>query len=83
LNIYSLSLHSVNICIISYNVLIYKILFVTYNKLLKGTYINYNAIEFLRHIAFNSNIYKGVLFLVYKVYNRFNKYTYKWVFKCN
>jgi hypothetical protein len=83
LDVYSLSLHSVNIYIISYSVLIYKVLSITYNKLLKGIYINYNTIEFLRYIVFSSNIYKGVLFLVYKVYNKFNKYTYKWVFKCN
>jgi hypothetical protein len=83
LNVYSPSLYSVNIYIIGYNILIYKVLFVTYNRLLKGTYINYNIIEFLRHIAFNSDIYKGVLFLVRKVYNGFNKYAYKWVFKCN
>jgi hypothetical protein len=77
LNIYSLSLYSVNICIISYSVFIYKVLFITYSKLLKGIYINYNTIEFLKYIAFSNNIYKGVLFLVYKVYNEFNKYTYK------
>ena len=83
MDIYSPSLYSINIYIISYSVLIYKILFITYNRLLKGTYINYNTIEFLRYIVFNSDIYKGVLFLVYKVYNKFNKYAYKWVFKCN
>jgi hypothetical protein len=83
LNIYSLSLYSVNIYIISYSILIYKVLFITYNRLLKGTYINYNTIEFLKYIAFSSDIYKGVLFLVCKVYNGFNKYIYKWVFKYN
>jgi hypothetical protein len=83
LDVYSLSLYSVNIYIISYNVFIYKVLFITYSKLLKGIYINYNTIEFLKYIAFNSNIYKGVLFLVCKVCNKFNKYIYKWVFKCN
>jgi hypothetical protein len=77
LNVYSLSLYSVNIYIINYSVLIYKVLFITYNKLLKSTYINYNAIEFLKYIAFSSNIYKGVLFLICKVYNKFNKYAYK------
>ena len=77
MNIYSLNLYSINIYIICYNVFIYKVLFITYSKLLKGTYINYNAIEFLKYIAFNSNIYKGVLFLVYNVYNRFNKCIYK------
>jgi hypothetical protein len=76
-------LHNVNIYIISYSILIYKVLFITYNKLFKGIYINYNAIEFLKYIAFSSNIYKGVLFLVYKVYNGFNKCAYKWGFKCN
>jgi hypothetical protein len=83
LNVYSPSLHSVNIYIIGYSVLIYKVLSITYNRLLKGTYINYNTIEFLRYIAFSSNICKRVLFLVYKVYNGFNKCIYKWVFKCN
>ena len=42
----------------SYNVLIYKILSITYNRLLRSIYINYNTIEFLRYIAFNNNIYK-------------------------
>jgi hypothetical protein len=56
---------------------------ITYSRLLKGIYINYNAIEFLGYIAFSSNIYKGVLFLVCKVCNKSNRYTYKWVFKCN
>jgi hypothetical protein len=83
LNVYSPSLYNVNIYIVSYSVLIYKVLFITYNGLFKGIYINYYTIEFLKYIVFNSNIYKGVLFLVYNVYNRFNKYTYKWVFKCN
>jgi hypothetical protein len=83
LDVYSPSLYSVNIHIVSYSVLIYKVLFITCNRLLKGTYINYNTIEFLRHIVFNSNIYKGVLFLVCKVCNKFNKCAYKWVFKYN
>jgi hypothetical protein len=52
-------------------------LFITYNKLLKSTYINYNIIEFLRHIVFSNNIYKQVLFPVYKVCNKSNKYAYK------
>jgi hypothetical protein len=77
LDVYGPSLHSINIYIISYSILIYKVLFITYNRLLKGTYINYNTIEFLGYIAFSSNIYKGVLFLVYKVYNKFNKCIYK------
>ena len=77
MDVYSLSLHSINIYIISYNILIYKVLFITYNKLFKGTYINYYIIEFLKYIAFNSNIYKGVLFLVYNIYNKFNKCAYK------
>jgi hypothetical protein len=83
LDVYGPSLYSVNICIIGYSVLIYKVLFITYSRLLKGTYINYNTIEFLKYIVFSSNVYKGVLFLVYKVYNGSNKYTYRWVFKCN
>jgi hypothetical protein len=83
LDIYSLSLYNINIYIISYSVLIYKVLFITYNKLFKSTYINYYIIELLRYIVFNSNIYKEVLFLVYNVYNKFNKYIYKWVFKYN
>jgi hypothetical protein len=83
LDVYSPSLYSVNIYIVGYSVLIYKVLFVTYNRLLKGTYINYNTIEFLRYIAFSNNIYKGVLFLIYKVCNKSNKCAYKWVFRCN
>jgi hypothetical protein len=70
-------LHSVNIYIIRYNILIYKVLSITCNRLLKSTYINYNTIEFLRYIAFSNNIYKQVLFLVYKVYNKSNKCAYK------
>jgi hypothetical protein len=77
LDVYSLSLYSINIRIVHYSVLIYKVLSITCNRLLKSTYINYNAIEFLKYIAFNSNIYKQVLFPVCKVCNKFNKYTYK------
>jgi hypothetical protein len=77
LDVYSLSLYNINIYIINYNILIYKVLFITYSGLLKGIYINYNIIEFLKYIAFSNNIYKGVLFLIYKVFNRFNKYAYK------
>jgi hypothetical protein len=51
-------LHSINVYIIIYSSLIYKVLSITYSRLLRGTYINYNAIEFLRGIAFYSNIYK-------------------------
>ena len=83
MNIYGLDLYSVNIYIVYYNVFIYKVLFITYSKLLKKTYINYYTIEFLKHIAFGSDIYKGVLFLVYNVCNGFNKCVYKWVFKYN
>jgi hypothetical protein len=77
LNVYGLDLYNINIYIIRYNILICKILSITYNRLLKSTYIDYNTIEFLRRIIFSGNIYKQVLFLVYKVYNRFNKYIYK------
>ena len=83
LNVYGLDSYNINIYIIRYNILIYKILSITYNRLLKSTYIDYNTIEFLGHIAFNSNIYKRVLFLVCKVYNRSNKCAYKRVFRCN
>ena len=77
MNIYSPSLYSINIYIISYSILIYKVLSIIYNRLLRGTYIDYNIIEFLKYIVFNNNIYKGVLFLVYKVYNKSNKCAYK------
>jgi hypothetical protein len=83
LDVYGPSLYSVNIRIISYSVLIYKVLSVTYSRLLKGTYINYNAIEFLGRIAFSSDVYKGVLFLVCKVCDGFNRYAYGWVFGYN
>jgi hypothetical protein len=52
-------------------------LFITYNRLLKSTYINYNIIEFLGNIALYYNIYKGVLFIAYNVYNRPNECVYK------
>ena len=58
LDVYGPSLCSINIRIIIYGSLIYKVLSVTYSRLLRGTYINYNAIEFFRGIAFYSNIYK-------------------------
>jgi hypothetical protein len=67
LNVYSPDLYSVNIYIIRCGVLIYKVLSVTYSRLLRSTYIDYNAIEFLRYIAFSGNIRKQVLFPVYKV----------------
>ena len=38
--------------------LIYKVLSITYSRLLRGTYINYNAVEFFRGIAFSRNICK-------------------------
>jgi len=56
---------------------------VTYNKLFKSTYIDYNAIEFFKDIALYYDIYKRVLFIVYNVYNGFDKYIYKWGFKYN
>jgi hypothetical protein len=77
LNVYSFSLYNINVRIIIYNSLIYKVLFITYNKLLKGTYIDYNTIEFFKDIVLYYNIYKRVLFIVYNVYNKFNKYVYK------
>jgi len=58
-------------------------LFITYNRLFKSIYIDYNVIEFLKDIAFYYNIYKRVLFIVYNIYNGFNEYVYKWVFKWN
>jgi hypothetical protein len=45
-------LYSINIRIIIYSGLIYKVLSITYSRLLRDTYINYNAIEFFRGIAF-------------------------------
>jgi len=39
-------------------------------RLLRGTYIDYNAVEFFRGIAFRGNICKWVLFIIYNVYNR-------------
>jgi hypothetical protein len=77
LDVYSLSLYNINVCIVIYNSLIYKVLFITYNRLLKGIYINYNIIEFLKSIVLYYNIYKGVLFIVCNVCNGFNKYIYK------
>jgi hypothetical protein len=76
LNVYSFSLYNINVRIIIYNSLIYKVLFITYNRLLKDTYINYNTIEFLKGITLYYNIYKRVLFIIYNIYNRFNKYIY-------
>jgi hypothetical protein len=61
----------------------YKVLSITYSRLLRGTYINYNAIEFFRGIVFSSNICKWVLFAVYNVYNRSNRYAYRLVFRYN
>jgi hypothetical protein len=58
LDIYSSSSYNIYIYIIIYISLIYKVLSITYSRLLRGTYINYNAIEFFRGIAFYSNIYK-------------------------
>jgi len=58
LDVYGPSLHSIDIRIITYSGLIYKVLSITYSRLLRGTYINYNAIEFFRGIAFYSNICK-------------------------
>ena len=58
LDVYGPSLHSINIHIIIYGGFIYKVLSITYSRLLKGTYINYNTIEFLRGIAFYSDICK-------------------------
>ena len=58
LDVYGPSLHSINICIIIYSGLIYKVLSITCSRLLRGTYIDYNAIEFFRGIAFYSNICK-------------------------
>ena len=60
-------MHSINIRIIICGGLICKVLSVTYSKLLRGTYINYNAIEFFRGVAFCSNICKWVLFAVRNV----------------
>jgi len=51
-------LHSINIYIITYSGLIYKVLSITYSRFLRGTYIDYNTIEFFRGIAFYSNICK-------------------------
>jgi hypothetical protein len=51
-------------------------LFVTYNKFFKSTYIDYNIIEFFKSITLYYNIYKRVLFIIYNVYNGFNKYIY-------
>jgi hypothetical protein len=39
-------------------IILLSVLFITCDRLFKSTYINYNTIEFLRHIAFNSDIYK-------------------------
>jgi len=47
-----------------------KVLSVTYSRLLRGAYINYNTVEFLGGIAFYSNICKWVLLVIYNVYNR-------------
>jgi len=55
----------------------------TYNRLFKGTYIDYNVIEFFKSITLYCNIYKRVLFIVCNVYNGFNKCVYKWVFEYN
>jgi hypothetical protein len=49
---YGPSLHSINIRIIICSSLIYKVLSITYSRLFRGAYINYNAIEFFRGIAF-------------------------------
>jgi hypothetical protein len=69
-------IYVVLISVLSIIVFLYKVLSITCGRLLRSTCINYNAIEFLRRIAFNSNIRKQVLFLVYKVY-------YRRVFKYN
>jgi len=52
-------------------------LFITCNKLFKDTYINYNAIEFLRSITLYYDIYKRVLFIVYNVCNKSGECVYK------
>jgi hypothetical protein len=41
-----------------YSGLIYKVLSITYSRLLRGTYIDYNAVEFFRGIVFSGNICK-------------------------
>jgi hypothetical protein len=56
---------------------------IIYSRLLRGTYIDYNAIEFLGYIAFSGDIYKGVLFLVCKVCDGSNRCACGWVFGCN
>jgi hypothetical protein len=68
---------------IIYGGLIYKVLSITCSRLLRGTYINYNAVEFFRGIVFSGNICKWVLFGVRNVYNRSNGYAYRLVFRCN
>ena len=74
LDIYSFSLYSINICIIIYSGFIYKVLSITYSRFFRGIYINYNTIKLFSGIIFCSNIYKWVLFTVYNVYNKFNRY---------
>jgi len=83
LNVYGPDLRNIDIRIVRYSVLIRKVLSVTYGRLLKSTYIDHNAIEFLGRIAFGGDIRKRVLFLVRKVCDGSNRCAYGWVFKCD
>jgi hypothetical protein len=58
LDVYGPSLRNINVRIVIYGGPIYKVLSIAYGRLLRGTCVNYNTIEFLRGIAFCGNIYK-------------------------
>ena len=78
MDIYGPSLRNINIHIIIYSGLIHKVLSITYSRLLKGTYVDYNTVEFFRGIAFCGNICKWVLFMVHNIYNRPNGILIGW-----
>jgi len=45
---YSPSLYNINVYIVIYGSYIYKVLSIAYSRLLRGIYVDYNTIEFLR-----------------------------------
>ena len=60
-----------------YIILLFILLFIIYNRLFKGIYIDYNTIKFFKDKIFYCDINKKVLFIIYNIYNNFNKYIFK------